>query len=1465
MSNHEIFAELTDAINRMIDMRLSGAVKTEGHGASEVSVDALARSITPFTYAPENNMTFDVWYGRYKSTFLEDGRNLDDPGRVRLLLRRLDNAAYARYSNLLRPVDPATIPFDDTVQRLTKLFGKGESLFSTRRKCLQFVMKESVDWATHGGLVNSICEDFRLAECTADQFKALIFCISIQSDKHIFVREQLLTRLETEPADRINVEFLIDEAQRLSNMKKDARLDITPANVSALQKTRKSTNSQSDRPSRPCYLCGDMHWVRDCTHTNTKCKDCGKIGHKSGYCPPQRTQDNGGSTGKGKKKFFKKKKSSANTNVVYAPHPRGRKFLTPRINGRLIEFQLDCAADVSLVSRSTWEELGKPLLRESSMNVTDAQSNRMPILGEFDCDVVLRGKKIRGRCMVVGGRTSNLFGIEWIAELGLWDVAPSAYCHAVQGEFDTASAVKEIRESFPGVFGREIGKCTRITASIHLKPNAKPIFRPKRPVAFHMLPVVDEELQRLQSSGIITPVEYSPWAAPIVVARKSNGTIRICGDYSSGLNESIEMNNYPIPDPDSLFSRLSNKSVFSHIDLSDAYLQVPMDIESSNLLTIHTPRGLFRFNRLPPGIKSAPGIFQEVVERMLQGIPDVICYFDDICVASSSPEAHFSTLKTVFQRLKDFNFRVRLEKYPDKCDAIKRMPAPKNVQELRSFLGAIQFWGKFVKGMSELRKPMDDLLKKNARWKWTQQCQKAFIRFKEILTSDLLLTHYDPHLPITIASDASSHAMGCVAYHEYPDGTLKAFYHASRKMTDAEMGYSQIEKEALGIIFAVKKFHRFIYGRNFTLLTDHKPLLSIFGSKKGIPVHTANRLQRWALILLGYDFTIKYTSTTSFGHADVLSRLINNHRQPDDEVIIAQILDEEYDNVVVQEVTTQLPVNFQMIKDATAASRDLQLLIGYIKGGWPPSQKSIKSREVARYFKIRDALSIIKDCVFYRDRVVVPETFRSKILAQLHEAHPGMSRMKALARSYVFWPGLDEDVETKVRHCSDCATASRSPVKTNLASWPLSTGPWQRIHLDYAKYKGDYFLLVIDAYSKWPEVFRTSSTTTTITIQKLVEVFARHGLPEVIVSDNGTQFVSDEFQEFCRLNGIQHIRTCPYSPASNGQCERLVDTLKRSLEKQSAQKIDTALQRFLANYRVTPNDYAPAGKSPSEVMYGRKVRTIFDLLKERPKEPLQRNEKMERDYNKKHGTKQSSFSKGEEIYAKKFAQGGKWKWVPGKIIERRGTVTYNVRLSDGLIIRSHVNQLKRRFSETPDTPADTSSSDLPIFAPSSVPLLSQVQPQHSPQPESSRRSSASETPVLPQPSRTPQKTPKDPPAEVQSPIAGPSRATPPRVTPPQPSPRMSLQSNPPQSAITISSDTEDSATTPYEDTVTTPERSNAGQSEDVEDNPATPDHSPELERPAPPTPLYRRLRARPYRISERFKNREDRQDEPSAP
>ena len=216
------------------------------------------------------------------------------------------------------------------------------------------------------------------------------------------------------------------------------------------------------------------------------------------------------------------------------------------------------------------------------------------------------------------------------------------------------------------------------------------------------------------------------------------------------------------------------------------------------------------------------------------------------------------------------------------------MPAPTDIKTLRSFFGLVSHYSSFLPELHRIQSPLNHLLKKEITWNWSPECIAAFAKIKASLSSGLLLTHFNPSLDIVVVSDAYDHGVGAVISHICPDGSQKATAPASRSLTSTERNYGQIEDEALAIIYAIKKFHKMVYGRHFTLVTDHKHLVSIFRSKKGIPVYTANRLQRWATTLLDYDFSIKYLSTNSIGHADALSRLINTHqKQPDNSVVAA--------------------------------------------------------------------------------------------------------------------------------------------------------------------------------------------------------------------------------------------------------------------------------------------------------------------------------------------------------------------------------------------------------------------------------------------------------------------------------------------------------------------------------------------------------------------------------------------------
>ncbi|XP_053687313.1 uncharacterized protein K02A2.6-like [Sabethes cyaneus] len=290
---------------------------------------------------------------------------------------------------------------------------------------------------------------------------------------------------------------------------------------------------------------------------------------------------------------------------------------------------------------------------------------------------------------------------------------------------------------------------------------------------------------------------------------------------------------------------------------------------------------------------------------------------------------------------------------------------------------------------------------------------------------------------------------------------------------------------------------------------------------------------------------------------------------------------------------------------------------------------------------------------------------------------------------YVYWPNIDDHVSALVRSCSECASVAKTDTKTKLESWPIPEKPWQRVHLDFAgPINGTYYLLLIDSLSKWPEVISTNRITTTATIAILRQIFSRFGMPEVLVSDNGTQLTSDAFERFCEANGIMHLKTAPFHPQSNGHVERFVDTFKRTMKKIQAggEPLEEALDTFLLCYRSTPCRNTPGGKSPAEVLLGKPLRTSFELLRPPSRFFKDNNLKQNKQFDAKHGAKSKSFDVKSKVYAQVHS-GNKCNWIPGEIVERVGRVMYNVWLPElQRLIRSHSNQLRTRYGdETSDS------------------------------------------------------------------------------------------------------------------------------------------------------------------------------------
>ena len=808
---------------------------------------------------------------------------------------------------------------------------------------------------------------------------------------------------------------------------------------------------------------------------------------------------------------------------------------------------------------------------------------------------------------------------------------------------------------------------------------------------------------------------------------KQDGSVRVCGDYKVTVNQVSKLDNYPIPKTDDLLTVMGGSEKFTKLDLSQAYQQLLLDDESKKFTTINTHKGLYQYNRLPFGISSAPGIFQRTLENLLKGIPYTVTRLDDILIGGRDEDDHLHNVNTVLTRLNTAGLRLREDKctfmalevvycghiinksgiqpVKEKVEAIDKAPEPQNVSQLKSFLGMLNYYHKWLPNVSTVLEPLHELLRSGRKWKWGTEQQEAFEKSKRLLKSAELLVHFDPEKEIVLASDASDYGLGAVLSHKLDDGSERPVGYVSRTLNSAERNYSTTEKEALAVVFGVKKFHQYLYGNHFTIRTDHKPLEGLFGEGKPTPQMATPRVQRWILTLASYEYKLSYKPGTDNGNADALSRL-PIPEAPD-------VSPQPGDTVLLMEHLNGTPVTASQIRVHTLRDGVLSQVLQNILQGWPAAKLS---EELKTYQAKQVELSVEDGCVLWGCRVVIPEKLRPNVLELLHEAHPGASRMKSLARSYVWWPGLDKDIEKTVKACQQCQEHQKAPAEAPLHPWEWPDQPWSRVHLDYlGPFQGNMFLVGIDAYSKWLEIHRMNSTTSASTIQKLREVFSIHGLPDTIVSDNGTNFTSDEFETFLSANGIKHIKSAPYHPATNGLAERAVGIFKQFMRKANHGTVEEKIARFLLQYRVTP--HSTTGVPPAQLLMKRQIKTRLDLLKPNLAAKVRAKQTCQKSHHDYHA-RDREFEVDDPVYVKDFRAQKSSPWLPGKILAKTGPVSAAVKLhGSGQVIRRHQDHIRIRRvampevhvsiqeSEQCDQPELPSSEITEITQPSTPPLV----------------------------------------------------------------------------------------------------------------------------------------------------------------
>lgn len=1063
------------------------------------------------------------------------------------------------------------------------------------------------------------------------------------------------------------------------------------SSASSKSSVNKPSNSNSSggsvSKSRSCFRCGRNHNPATCPAEEWTCYSCRKKGHTSSVCKQK---------GKVNKMEEQEQSMSDDNNYPdeeeYLAHLSCNKLNFSEkagmsVNGQFLQMEVDSGAARSVISEIQFKEMfPKAPILPVTVDLSVITGQTVTVIGESRVEVQFNKICKMLPLLVIESLTkfTPLMGRDWLDILcPKWRENLLSQNSLVVNVINESELREQVKSKFSSVFSQnESSAIKEFSVSLELKDGVTPIFHKPYSLPYALREKVENKIKSMVKSNILIPVTQSNWASPIVVVPKKNNDIRICVDFKVSLNKVLNPDYYPLPNINDILSCMSGGKIFCVLDLSGTYQQLLVDSKSQDYLTINTHIGLFKYTRLTYGITSAPCLFQLIMDKILNNLKDVVCYLDDILIKGEDLESCKENLYKVLERLSNYNVKVNLSKcklfetevdylghrvdkdglHPssEKVEAIVNAPEPTNITQLRSYLGLLNFYSKFLPMLSSEVKPLYKLQEKNVPFIWSEECSKAFTKSKELLLNNQLLVHFDPAKLIVVACDASAYGVGAVLSHRI-NGVDRPVLFASSTLSPSEKNYSNLEREALAIIFAIKRFHKYLYGQNFVLLTDHQPLQTIFNPNKALPSMSVARLVRWAIFLSAYKYTIEYRKGKSMGNADALSRLPLTSKS---NVLYVN----SFNN------SDSLPLTFETIAKYSKKDVVLSKIIDLTMIGWPNSVEDLNFKP---YFNRRLELTVESGCLIWGNCVVIPLCLREQILEMLHENHLGIVRSKMLARSSIWWPNISQDIETFIGKCATCQLTQNSNADTSLLSWPKSNTFWSRVHVDFFHKNNQNFLIIIDSYSKWIDVhIMNNSTNASHTIDKLKQTFAIFGIPNSIVSDNGPPFNSDEFISFCQKNGINPIKSPPYHPQSNGLAERGVQTVKKSLvrllleeeKNKSSMSMSQKLSHFLFTYRNTPTTVT--GLTPAEMIFKNKPKTRLDLLKP----VFGQNNSHYRQSKTFVAPKLLTYSVNEKVLIK--TRDKDTKWVIGEVVKVISVNTYLAKVNN-IIKFVHVDHMRK--------------------------------------------------------------------------------------------------------------------------------------------------------------------------------------------
>ncbi|KAJ3659377.1 hypothetical protein Zmor_011067 [Zophobas morio] len=1045
------------------------------------------------------------------------------------------------------------------------------------------------------------------------------------------------------------------------------------------QKKHRTAPANNGTSKNNCKNCGGKwhpNGRRACPALNVICRSCGKKGHYARVCmsttstQQQQAQsranpqyNNHGTNTSINKKHNGERKNRAQIrfnelNMEPESTNSETSFKTTirlndrtamkcpqvhvKLNGKVINFIVDTGSSVNLISSSTFKQFHQQSLQPDSSSILPYNcQQQLEVVGKFKGLFHYNNHQTRADVFVIKGNSESLLSYDTANKLQLIQLSMMIY---------QPMDMNYIKNKHPNLCNG-IGCLKNQTVKLHIDESIPPVANKHRRIPINLRGAVEQEITRLMKQNIIEKATGpTPWVSPIVVVPKHHdpNSIRICVDMREA-NKAILRERHPTPTIEEIFAQLNGATVFSKIDLKDGYHQLTLEESSRYITVFSTHIGLYQYKRLSFGINSAAEIFQNTIRQLLNQIDSVLNISDDILIFGTTQQDHDKTLKQVIERLDNHNLTINTKKCifntnkidffgyvfsskgiypdPDKVKSVSNLEPPRNVHELRSFLGTLNYVGKFLPHLATNTAILRELITKDAQWDWTEKHHSAFNDLKKQLESARNLAYFDQQKKTHLYVDAGPIGLGAILSQELNNKTEVISY-ASRTLTLTEQKYNQIEKETLAATWAIHHFRIYLLGGHFVLHTDHKPLVSILQNPRSAP---NARIERLCLKLQPYKFTVQYQRGIT-NPSDYLSRH-PTHSPPEaydkSEEYVAFVTNHSLPNTIsLEEIENAMKDDFQLQLLKKALLEDDSLF-------W-------KKRELQTFKQIKQELTVYGNIILKGSQIVIPSKLQKNIIRLAHKGHQGLVKTKQLVRTKVWFPNINKMVEEVVKSCTACQAVTPYNQRNPIQIYPTSTHPLECLDVDYAGPfpDGKCYFIMVDDFSKFPFVKKVPSTNFKQLKPILDETFALFGLPKELKSDNGPPFNGYELKEYLSSLNIKHHLITPRWPEANGRTERFVKTFKKALlcATINSNNPDAEIQEFLINYRSTP--HSTTNCPPYQIMFNREINNFLPTLKNKtfheynPQTDIDNRRKQNERANRKKRTFEHRLQLGQKVLCK---------------------------------------------------------------------------------------------------------------------------------------------------------------------------------------------------------------------------------------